>query len=102
MLVIRFRAVDNPAMNLTEEQVEALLKLGSPESDLEVVHPGMLQQLITLGLVYRRDSKTIDFTDVGEAVYDELAGSPKSRIHFVAKSAQPRYGIAGRRKRRYG
>jgi hypothetical protein len=102
MLVIGFRGVDNPAVNFTEEQVEAMLRLGITESDFEVVQPDMLQQLIRLGLVYHRDSTTIDFTEVGEAVYDELAGSPKSRTHFAAKSAQPAYGIAGRRKRRYG
>ena len=61
-------------MELTTEQRDALLKLGDTESEAEVISIDVLQQLLKLGLVYKRESDGhLDLTDLGESVYDELS-----------------------------
>ncbi len=57
---------------LTEDQKKVMLQLGDTESVHEVVPADVLQQLIELGLVYKRNDGHLDFTDSGEAVYESL------------------------------
>ena len=60
------------SMELTEEQRDAMLKLGDT-SAAQIILLEVLEQLTELGLVYERDSDGhIDFTDVGELVYEQL------------------------------
>ena len=62
-------------IHLTEEQRDAMLKFGDTESDVEIMSVDVVQQLMKLGLVYKRASDGhLDFTDLGESVYDELTG----------------------------
>ena len=60
-------------IDLTEEQRTVMLKLGDTESTLEIAPLEVVQQLIDLDLIYRCGPKQIDFTDLGESIYDELA-----------------------------
>ena len=60
-------------IQLTEEQRDAMLKLGDPEIEAAIMSIDVIEQLIQLGLVYKRASDGhLDFTDLGESVYDEL------------------------------
>ena len=62
-------------IELTVDQRDAMLKLGDTESDVEIVSVEILQQLTNLGLVCKRASDGhLDFTDLGESAYDDLAG----------------------------
>jgi hypothetical protein len=57
---------------LTEEQYAAMLQLGDTESTHELISAEVIDQLIAKNLVYKRDSKTIDFTDAGALLYESL------------------------------
>lgn len=60
-------------IDLTEEQKDAILELGSTESIAKVMSTEIIQQLIDLNLVFTRASdRCLDLTDLGESVYDEL------------------------------
>jgi len=65
--------------NLSKEQREAILKLGNPESTVEAISIETLEQLIGLGYVYKRGSDGhLDFTELGESVYDQLKQQEES------------------------
>ena len=62
-------------MKLTQEQRDLMLNLGDSEPVPEAIPTEVLQQLIDLGLAYKRQSDGhFDFTDLGESVYDGLKG----------------------------
>ena len=58
--------------DLSESQREAMLKLGNTASGHDFVTSDVLNALLSLGLVYWRTTDNLDFTPVGEQVYDEL------------------------------
>lgn len=62
-------------LELTQEQQEALRKLGDPESELEVLPIQVLDELTALRLVYKRADGHLDFTEAGHAMYDRLAST---------------------------
>ncbi len=62
---------ENP-LNLTDEQITAVLDLGSKDLDPAAIREDVLADLVQLGVVDRRTDGTIDFTDVGEQIYDAL------------------------------
>ena len=60
-------------IELSEEQRDAMLKFCDTESDIEFMSVEVVQQLMNLGLVYKRASDGhFDFTDLGESAYDDL------------------------------
>ena len=61
-------------LKLTKEQKEAILQLGDPDSDTELMSTDVFGELISLELIYKREDGNIDFTDLGESVYDDLVG----------------------------
>lgn len=61
-------------MNLSVRQRDAMLKLGDPDSVFALVDPEIVNELLSLELVHYRESNgNLDFTDLGEEVYDDLA-----------------------------
>jgi len=60
-------------IQLTGEQCKVMLQLGDTESILEAVPIEALNQLIQLGLLYKRLDGNYDFTETGEAVHKDLA-----------------------------
>lgn len=58
--------------NLTDEQRRAILQIGDPESVFEKIPSDILDELVALGLLYRRSDKNLDFTDLGNDIYDSL------------------------------
>ena len=61
-------------MNLTEAQKELLLYLGGPEDDDRAVSLEVLDELVNLGLLYKRGEGHCDLTDAGEELYERLSG----------------------------
>jgi hypothetical protein len=61
---------------LTDAQKKAMLQLGDPTSEHEILQEEVVRELIALGLVYESGENAIDFTDEGERVYDQLAARP--------------------------
>lgn len=61
-------------MNLTQSQINALLKLGESAGGHDFITQATLDQLLKLDLVYWRKPDEIDFTPAGEQVYNELSG----------------------------
>ena len=60
---------------VTDQQRDALLQIGDTESVAEEVPQGVLEELLVLGFLhYRPTDEVLDFTEIGERVYDELAG----------------------------
>ena len=58
---------------LTDDQREAMIRFGDPESVAEAISIEVLNQLLALGMLHKRPSDgNLDFTDLGEAVYDKL------------------------------
>ena len=58
---------------LTDEQRDAMIRLGDPESVAEAISVDVINELLALDLLHKRPSDgNLDFTDLGEAVYDEL------------------------------
>jgi len=51
---------------------EAILKLGR-SSEIEIIPLDVLDELFNLGLIYKRSDGNVDFTEVGERIYDQLA-----------------------------
>ncbi len=62
---------ENP-LNLTDEQITAVLNLGSKDLDPAAIPEDFLADLVQLGIVDRRTDGTIDFTDLGEKIHDAL------------------------------
>lgn len=62
-------------MNLTKSQMDALVKLGESAAGHEFIKAPVLEQLLALDLIYWRHADEVDFTPVGEQVYDELVGN---------------------------
>ncbi len=58
-------------IQLTDKQKEALLKLGK-SSEIEDIPPEVWNELLNLGLIYRRSDGNFDSTDDGEQIYDQL------------------------------
>ena len=58
-------------IQLTDKQKEAILKLGR-SSENEVVPLDVLDELLNLGLIYKRSDGNFDSTDAGEQIYDQL------------------------------
>jgi hypothetical protein len=62
-------------MELTREEKEAILSIGS-ESDEAGVLQHVWDMLVEKGIVHRRPSDgRFDLSEVGESVFDELAGT---------------------------
>lgn len=65
-------------MELTKAQRDAILKIGKPNSVAEVVEPGVIEELLELGLLCRRSSDDrLDFTSLGESEYRKLVRSSR-------------------------
>ena len=62
---------ENP-LNLTDEQITAVLDLGSKDLDPAAIPEDAFAELVRLGIVERRSDGTIDFTDVGKKILDAL------------------------------
>jgi len=60
-------------MNLSERQQEAILTLGNTASGHDFVVKEVLDELLSLELVYWRAPDDVDFTKAGEEVYKEIA-----------------------------
>jgi hypothetical protein len=58
-------------IRLTDKQKEVLLKLGRTSED-EIVSLDVLNELIKLGLAYKRPDGKFDLTEAGEREYDQL------------------------------
>lgn len=61
-------------MSFTDVQKELLLCLGGPVEDDRPISVEVLDELVQLGLLYKRDDGAWDLTDEGEAEYDRLSG----------------------------
>jgi len=61
-------------MNLTKPQTDALLQLGESAAGHDFINAHVLEQLLALQLIYWRKPDEVDFTSIGEEVYDELTG----------------------------
>ena len=61
-------------MNLSEPQQQAILQLGNSASGHDFVAPDVLDELLSMKLVYWRGFRDLDFTPEGEQVWKELAG----------------------------
>lgn len=59
-------------IQLTDKQKEILLKLGGPSS-LEMIQSEIWNQLLVLGLIYKRSDGKFDLTELGELTYNRLA-----------------------------
>ncbi len=57
--------------NLTKEQKEIILKLGS-SSDFEMIPNDVWAELISLDLIYRRTDGNYDLSEKGEKTYKQL------------------------------
>ena len=62
-------------MNLSETQVNAMLELGGNAESHGFVPQRVLDELLSMDLIYWRSSSEVDFTQAGKEVYDELAGT---------------------------
>jgi hypothetical protein len=61
-------------MNLSKLQREAILQVGNTASGHEFLTTEVLEELLAMGLIYWRAPDNLDFTPVGEKVFDELEG----------------------------
>jgi hypothetical protein len=59
-------------IQLTDKQKEILLKLGGTPS-LEMIPSDIWNQLLVLGLIYKRPDGKFDLTESGERTYNRLA-----------------------------
>ena len=57
---------------LTDKQKEIMLKLGGPTS-FEMVPSDVWNELLSLGLTYKRSDGKCDLTESGERIYYQLA-----------------------------
>jgi hypothetical protein len=63
---------EDSGMSLTHAQHDAMLALGGTPSDDDFVTKNVLDELLSLELVYWREGE-LEFTKDGERVYKELA-----------------------------
>ncbi len=61
-------------VNLSEPQRDAMLQLGETPSGHSFIPPEILEELLTMDLVYWWTPKDLDFTLAGKKVFDELVG----------------------------
>jgi hypothetical protein len=59
-------------IQLTDKQKEFLLKLGG-SSSFEMVPSDVWDELLALGLMYKRSDGRFDLTETGEQIYNQLA-----------------------------
>ncbi len=59
-------------IKLTDEQIAAVLDLGSKDLDRATIPEDAFAELVRLGIVDRLPDGTIDFTDLGEKIHDAL------------------------------
>jgi hypothetical protein len=59
-------------MNLSDSHREAILQLGNTPSGDDFLMTDVIEELLSLGLVYWRATDNLDFTPVGERVFKEL------------------------------
>ena len=64
-------------MKLSQMQAETLMQLGNPDTVDGVVDFGVLNELMSLGLVYWRKDHNLEITALGEQVYDELVATKR-------------------------
>lgn len=65
---------------LTADQVDAILKIGNPDAVSAAIQSDVLDELLQLGLMYKRADGPLEFTDLGDLAYRTLApkhGYPK-------------------------
>ncbi len=62
---------ENP-LKLTDEQIAAVLELGSTNPDHSRIREDILAELLQLEIVSPRSDGRVDFTGVGKKVYDVL------------------------------
>jgi hypothetical protein len=60
-------------MNLTDAQRDAMLTLANTASGHDFVPQDVLDDLLTMGLVFWRTPDEVNLTPVGERVYQKLA-----------------------------
>jgi hypothetical protein len=60
-------------MNLSEPQRDAMLTLANTASGHDFVPQGVLDELLSLKLIYWRTSDEVDLTPIGEQLYQNLA-----------------------------
>src|SRR5436190_21231191 len=61
-------------MNLTEAQANALLEIGGAIEEHGYIPQRVLNDLMSYDLTYFNKDDEVEFTAIGKAVYDELAG----------------------------
>ena len=66
-------------MPLSEQQREALRTLGNTVDGHDFIPASVLDELLSMELVYWRTPAELDFTTVGEKVYRELVGTVDAR-----------------------
>jgi len=59
--------------DLTPQQVDAVLKIGDPNSVAEAIQADVMDELLQLGIMYRRADGPLDFTELGDHSYRTLA-----------------------------
>ena len=79
-------------MNLSEPQRDAMLTLANTISGHDFVPQVILDDLLSIGLVYWRNEDQVDFTPAGEKVYQELLPndvlSPSATGHLMARGGR--------------
>ena len=65
-------------MNLSEPQRDAMLRLGDSASGHDFIPPTVLEELLSMKLVYWRAFRDLDFTPAGEQVWKKLVGEKPS------------------------
>jgi hypothetical protein len=64
-------------MILSQAQRDAMLALGSTASEQDFVTKEVLDELLSMHLVYWRDPDDVEFTTTGEEIYRGLAAHPR-------------------------
>ncbi len=60
--------------SLSDEERDAILRLGVTESEFEAIRKDTLTQLLSLGILYKKASDGhLDFTDLGEEIHEALS-----------------------------
>jgi len=65
------------SINLTPEQRDAIIKIGSPNIENTMIAFDIIDQLLDMGILYNRGKDSqgkdwFDFTELGEEVYDQI------------------------------
>lgn len=58
---------------LTTEQIDAILRIGDPDSVAEAIHNDVINELMKIGILYQRSDGHFDFTELGDLAYKTLA-----------------------------